>query len=173
VGALLEKAGRSLDAEFHDDAHRQSALASLYAAAARGVDLSGNRAGQPTMRLIQKDNIKKTEPHAVVQGINVHAAVAFDARDKPRMERMCRYLARPPIAQHRLSLREDGSLGYEMKWVWRDGTHAIVLQPLDLIARLCAMIPPPNSVGHRGPALKGHVTHAELSMSAKDVALTL
>jgi hypothetical protein len=61
-----------------------------------------------------------------------------------------------------------------MKRVWRDGTHAIVLQPLDLIARLCATIPPPNSVvGRRGPALEGHVTHAELSMSAKDVALTL
>jgi hypothetical protein len=175
---LLEKAGRSLDAEFHDDeaeefAHRQSALALLYAAAARGVDLSGDRAGQPTMRLIQQNIVEKKELHAVVGGINLHAAVAFDARDKPRMERMCRYLAGPPIAQHRLSLREDGSLGYEMKRVWRDGTHAIVLQPLDLIARLCAMIPPPNSVGHRGPALKGHVTHAELSMSAKDVALTL
>ena len=96
------------------------------------------------MRLIQQDNVAKKEPHAVVGGINLHAAVAFDARDRPRMERMCRYLARPPIAQHRLSQREDGSLRYEMKRVWRDGTSAIVLQPLDLIARLCAMIPPPR-----------------------------
>lgn len=96
------------------------------------------------MRLIQQDNVGKPEPHAVVRGINIHAAVAFDARDKPRMERMCRYLARPPIAQERLTRRSDGSLRYEMKKAWRDGTHAIVLQPLDLIARLCAMIPPPR-----------------------------
>jgi Putative transposase len=31
-----------------------------------------------------------------------------------------------------------------MKKAWRDGTHATVLQPLDLIARLWAMIPPPR-----------------------------
>lgn len=140
---LLEKAGKSLDSELSDDeaeefVMRQPALASLYAAAARGVDLSGDRAGQPTMRLIQK------EPYAIVGGINIHAAVAFDARDRPRMERMCRYLARPPIAQHRLTRRSDGSLRYDMKKAWRDGTHAIVIQPLDLIARLCAMIPPPR-----------------------------
>ena len=92
---------------------------------------SGER-GAPS----QQDSVEKKEPHAVVGGINLHAAVAFDARDKPRMERMCRYLARPPIAQHRLTRRADGSLRYEMKRVWRDGTSAIVLQPLDLIAAL-------------------------------------
>jgi hypothetical protein len=81
------------------------------------------------MRLIEQDSVQEKEPHAVVGGINVHAAVAFDARDKPRMERMCRYLARPPIAQHRPSQRSDGSLRYEMKRVWRDGTSAIVLSP--------------------------------------------
>ena len=146
---LLEAAGKSFDSELSGDdvddfAKRQPALASLYAAAARGVDLSGERAGQPTMRLIQQDSVEKKEPHAVVGGINLHAAVAFDARDKPRMERMCRYLARPPIAQHRLTRRSDGSVQYTMKKVWRDGTSAIVLAPLDLIARLCAMIPPPR-----------------------------
>jgi hypothetical protein len=31
-----------------------------------------------------------------------------------------------------------------MKKPWRDGTRAIVLPPLDLIARLCAMVPPPG-----------------------------
>jgi hypothetical protein len=90
---LLDEAGRSLDPELSDDeveelSTRQPALAALYAAA-RGVDLSGDRAGQPTMGLIQKDDIRKAESHAVVGGINIHAAVAFDARDKPRMERMC------------------------------------------------------------------------------------
>lgn len=72
VVKLLAKAGRSLDSEFQDDevagfVQRQPALASRYVAAARGVDLSGDRAGQPTMRLIQQDNVGKTEPHAVVR----------------------------------------------------------------------------------------------------------
>lgn len=79
------------------------------------------------MRLIAQDRVDRAEPHAVASGINVHAAVAFDARDRPRMERMCRYLARPPIAQHRLTMRSDGCVQYAMKKVWRDGTHAVVL----------------------------------------------
>ncbi len=39
-----------------------------------------------------------------------------------------------------------------MKKVWRDGTRAILLGPLDLIARLCAMIPPPrfNMIRYHG-----------------------
>jgi hypothetical protein len=118
---LLENAGRTLDSELADEStddfsDRQPTLAFVYAAAARGVDLSGERAGQPSLRLIQKDHTKKAEPHAaVVGGINIHAGVAFDARDKLRMERMCRYLARPPIAQDRLTLRDDGCVQYNMK----------------------------------------------------------
>ena len=87
VVKLLKEAGRSLDSEFQDDevedfVTRHPALASLYAAAARGVDLSGDRAGQPTMRIIQQDSVKMQEPHAVVGGINLHAAIEFDARDR-------------------------------------------------------------------------------------------
>jgi hypothetical protein len=149
IAHLLEKAGKSLDPEmadaFEDDfALCQPVLASCYGAASRGADLSGDRAGQRTLRLFQQDEVKKTEPAAVVGGVNVHAGVAFDGKDKPRLERLCRYLARPPIAQDRLALREDGAVQYTMKKAWKDGTRAIVLQPFDLIARLCSMIPPPR-----------------------------
>src|SRR5690606_16394286 len=104
IAHLLEEAGKSLDPEladaFEDDfALCQPVLASCYGAASRGADLSGDRAGQRTLRLFQQDEVKKTEPAAVVAGVNVHAGVAFDGKDKPRLERLCRYLARPPIAQ--------------------------------------------------------------------------
>ena len=59
------------------------------------------------------------------------------------MERLCRYLARPPIAQERLVELADGRLRYEMKKPWRDGTRFVVLTPEELIARLSAMVPPP------------------------------
>jgi len=149
IAHLLEEAGKSLDPEladaFEDDfALCQPVLASCYGAASRGADLSGDRAGQRTLRLFQQDEVKKTEPAAVVAGVNVHAGVAFDGKDKPRLERLCRYLARPPIAQDRLALRDDGAVQYTMKKAWKDGTRAIVLQPLDLIARVCAMIPSPR-----------------------------
>lgn len=62
------------DDEEEDGAHRQPALPLLYAATARGIDLSGDRAGQPTMRLIQRDSIQKSKPLVLVGGINIHAA---------------------------------------------------------------------------------------------------
>ncbi|MCA9697138.1 MAG: transposase, partial [Myxococcales bacterium] len=34
---------------------------------------------------------------------------------------------------------------YNFRHAWKNGVHAVVLAPLDLIARLCALIPPPRS----------------------------
>ena len=75
--------------------------------------------------------------------MHVHAKVAVDGHDRKRLERICRYLGRPPIAQERLERLSDGRLRFTMKKPWRDGTTALVFEPLDLIARLCAMVPPP------------------------------
>jgi hypothetical protein len=148
IAAALDKAGWGLDAEMQGDiadpAPDQLALAQCYAAAARGVDLAGDRAGHSSLRLIEQDAVQKREPVAVVAGVNVHAATAVDGRDRKRLERLCRYLARPPIAQDRLELLAYGWIQYTLKNAWRDGTRAIVLDPMGFIARLCAMIPPPR-----------------------------
>src|SRR5690606_38801090 len=117
--------GKSLTPEFdtdHEDtdafAESQAALALCYASAARGVDITGERAGQPSLRLIDQDIVQRSEPAAVVQGVNVHAATAVDGRDRKRLERLCRYLARPPIAQDRLELLADGRVHYTLKKAW-------------------------------------------------------
>ena len=60
------------------------------------------------------------------------------------MERLVKYITRPPIAQDRLERRQDGRLELIFKKVWRDGTRALVLEPHDLIARLVAAVPPPR-----------------------------
>ncbi|NVB43699.1 transposase, partial [Pseudenhygromyxa sp. WMMC2535] len=44
------------------------------------------------------------ESVAEVGGVNVHAGPAIDGRDRRRLERLCRYVARPPVAQERLEL---------------------------------------------------------------------
>jgi hypothetical protein len=74
----------------------------------------------------------------------VHAARAIAARDRQRLEQLCRYLSRPPIAQDRLELCADGRVRYTMKKPWRDGTLSLLFEPEDLVARLCAMVPPPR-----------------------------
>jgi len=120
------KHGRSLDGLAKEgDAEGDPALASCYGAAARA----------PAMRVVEKAPGRNDEHAAVVMGFNVHAGARIDGRDRKRVERVCRYLARPPIAQDRLEKLPDGKLRYEMKKAWRDGTRFVVFEPHDLIAR--------------------------------------
>ncbi len=65
---------------------------------------------------------------------------------------MCRYIARPAVAQDRVSARPDGNIGYALSRPWRDGTTELSFDPLDFIARLAALIPPPrvNLVRYHG-----------------------
>jgi hypothetical protein len=153
IERILEAHGRCLDPAMHDEpalALDQPALFACYGAAAQGVALAGDRAGQPTLRLLvsrdasDKSEADTVEPVAEVRGVNVHAKQVVDGRDRKRLERLCRYITRPPIAQERLERLEDGRLRLTLKSVWRDGTHALVFEPFDLLARLCAAVPPPR-----------------------------
>jgi len=40
----------------------------------------------------------------------------------------------------RLSRRADGRLELALKSVWKDGTPAVVLEPDDLLVRLCGLV---------------------------------
>ena len=51
---------------------------------------------------------KPNDAVAEVGGVNVHASAAVPSRDRQRLERLCRYVARPPLAQDRLELTADG-----------------------------------------------------------------
>jgi len=71
-------------------------------------------------------------------------APPVEGTNRAAVDRLCRYVCRPPLSTERLSLREDGQVVLGLKRRWRDGTRAIVLSPLDLIARLRALVPPPR-----------------------------
>ena len=71
--------------------------------------------------------------------------VEIEAHDRDGLERLCRYLARPPLATERLSLAEDGRVVYALRRHWKDGTRAFVFDPLDFIARLAALVPRPRN----------------------------
>jgi hypothetical protein len=84
--------------------------------------------------------------------MSLHADVCVPARDRARLERLCRYVARPPLAQERLEERSDGSLALRLKTRWRDGTTHILMERRELIERLVPLIPPPraNQVRYHG-----------------------
>jgi hypothetical protein len=150
---ILVAHGRSLDPVHDDQEHplclEQPGLAACYAAAAQGVSVTGDRAGQPTLRLVlsphePRDHHAEDEPVAEVGGVNMHAKQRVDGHDRRQVERLCKYITRPPVAQDRLSLRADGRLELRLKSVWKDGTRALVFEPHDLLVRLVAAAPPPN-----------------------------
>ena len=77
--------------------------------------------------------------------MSLHADVAVPARDRKRLERLCRYVARPPLALDRLAELGDGRLAYRLKTPWRDGTTHVVMERWELLERLAPLIPPPRS----------------------------
>ena len=129
----------------------QPVLASCYQAAAAGFSLLGSRAGQPTLRLLRSPTAQPSaasELCAEVRGVNVHAMLAIDGRDRPRLLRLCRFIARPPLAQERLTELPHGRL--------RRGSLALVDRPTrpDFVTssrcRICSL--PSASVTKRSPA---------------------
>jgi len=77
-------------------------------------------------------------------GFSLHAGVATKAHERDRLERVCRYIARPAVAEERLSTNEQGDVIYRFKKPWDDGTTAIKLTPMELIERLVALVPRPR-----------------------------
>jgi hypothetical protein len=62
-----------------------------------------------------------------------------------RLERLCRYVARPPLALERLEAMPDGRLAYRLKTRWRDGTTHVLMERRELLERLAPLIPPPRA----------------------------
>jgi hypothetical protein len=94
---------------------------------------------------------------ADVAGFNVHANTGARANERERLEILVRYLARPPIANERLSELPDGRLALRLKQRWRNGTTHVVFTPHELIEKLIPLIPRPRAHGVRyhgvfGPA---------------------
>ena len=59
------------------------------------------------------------------------------------LERLIRYMARPPVCSERLSLNEEGQVEYRFKRPWKDGRTHVVLSPLEFIEKLSTLVPLP------------------------------
>ena len=105
--------------------------------------------------------------HAWAEYFDLHANVRISAQDRPALERICRYIARPPLSQKRLRELPDGRIALALKCAWgcaaaciakQHGTTAIVLTPLQLLERLAAIVPHPrhNLVVYHGVLAARH-----------------
>jgi hypothetical protein len=82
---------------------------------------------------------------AEVGGFNLHAGVRVAANDRDGLERLCRYMARPAVASGRVTRLPDGNVAYRVKSPRSTGATHRVMTPMEFMARLSALVPPPRT----------------------------
>ncbi len=82
---------------------------------------------------------------AEVEGFNLHAGVCVAADDRAALERLCRYMARPAVASGRVTRLPDGNVAYRVKSPRSAGATHRVMTPMEFMARLSALVPPPRT----------------------------
>jgi hypothetical protein len=81
---------------------------------------------------------------ALIEGFSLHADVRVHESDRLGLERLCRYLLRPPIGKDRLSLADDGSVRYRFRRPAPSGATELCCSPVEFLRRLSTLIPPPH-----------------------------
>jgi hypothetical protein len=125
-------------------------LAGLAAASVQGRRAHGARAGARPLRCGASPEWLAFAPsglgpcHVQWNGFDLHAGVVVPARDRARLERLCRYALRPPVAHDRIHLTPDGRVALDLRHRWADGTTRLLFEPVELLERLAALTPRPR-----------------------------
>ena len=149
VERLAERVGRSLERQGLLVRYAENGFLEFGPAAGGAMDdlighsityrvAVGPRAGQQVFAL-QTVPARKAEPRqgvAQYAGFSLHAGIGVEGDQRAKLERLARYVSRPPVSIERLTLTAQGRVRYGLKNPYRDGTTHIVLEPVDLIARL-------------------------------------
>ena len=131
----------SLDLE-PDDGFEQ-----LLGAAVHYRIATGPHAGRKalTLRTVSANPPASNPCIAQLSGFSLHAGTRCRAHERNSLERLCRYIARPALSNERLSVNDRGQVVYRLKHPFGDGTTHVVLDPIDFIARLAALVPRPRA----------------------------
>jgi hypothetical protein len=124
-------------------------MAGIVGASVQGRVALGSRVGARVRRPGEaRDTAAVTSRgprQAHLEGFDLHANAWVSANDRAGVERLCRYVLRPPFAKERLQLRGDGRVALELQRAWHDGTQELVFEPLEFLERLAAMTPRPET----------------------------
>lgn len=157
---LIERRGLGPQAD-PDEAdpllRNQPLLAELYSASVQGRIATGARAGNRITSVgfqAETENdgsmIRPRRDH--VSGFSLHANVCIPPKARHQLENLCRYAARPAVATERLSMLPSGRVIYRLRHHWRDRTTHLLFEPIELVEKLAALVPPPrfNLVRYNG-----------------------
>ena len=108
---------------------------------------------------------------ASMDGFTLHAATRAGAQDSQGREALLRYVLRPAISQDRVEQRPDGLVRINLKRAFGDGTVAVDMDPLSLVARLAAAVPPPrfHTVKYAGVLASAHKWRARVAPQSSSV----
>jgi hypothetical protein len=138
----------SLDVLEVDDAlaSRDPVLAQLATAAVAGLPPAGPAERRREPVVLAARGGPEIVGDLVVQdgGFNLHAKTHSGAVDNEGRARLLRYVLRPPLAQDRLAVLPDHRVRLTLKRPWSDGTYALEMDALALLARLASAVPPPK-----------------------------
>jgi Putative transposase len=150
VAAVATTILRRVHALVNDDGDPDatSALAACTSASITRVAATGARRGSPLRRIIGQ----RPPPARIlgrrcaqIEGFNLHANTRVAANERDQLETLCRYLARPPLPDERLTPLPDSNLALRLKRPWSDGTTHLILSPTELIERLIPLVPRPRA----------------------------
>jgi hypothetical protein len=96
---------------------------------------------------------------AEVAGFSIHAGVVVAGHDRVGLERLVRYVARPPFFGEQLQEAEDGRIALKLSKARKNGATHAFFSPLQLIRRLTSLITPAGQnliryFGILGPAAR-------------------
>jgi hypothetical protein len=129
-------------------AEQQDSALSACLAGSLGVGQLHPLPGRPRRSTEAPDRPKPQKGFtAESDGFNVHAGVRVAAGATESRERLLRYCARSPLSLERLSLLDDGRVSYRVQ----HGEAVRIMTPMQFMARLAALIPPP-----RHPLIRFH-----------------
>jgi hypothetical protein len=154
VVRLLERREILGMGEFDGFAEEQPILAGMTNASIMGLVATGDRRGMPVRRVLQDpaEAVKTGDLCFASRGFSLHAATRIAAGNKAGLERLCNYVARPPLAAGSLERISEEEYAFKLKTPWQDGTTHLILSPMELIEKLAALVPPPrqNLVRYHG-----------------------
>ncbi len=150
ITKLLEKQGiitRDINSHLQINLTEDDSLAKLQAGAVTYRFALGPNKGKKALTLRVLPETDHTANKGLVAkscGFSLHAGVSMTGGERDKIEKLCRYIARPAVALERLSLNSRNQVVYNLKKPYDDGTTHIVMTPLELLERLAAIVPRPR-----------------------------
>ena len=146
---FLEKAGylfRDAESECLDLMQdEEDAMGALRDASINDCPALDPNAGRKALTLqtvpVRTESRKGDDLVSKQEGFSLRGGIACKSHQRKKLERLCRYMTRPAIAQRRLSLANNGNVVIAEKTPYDDGTTHVVLNPMEFMDCLVALVP--------------------------------